>query len=215
MTVSLSANIPAGVVFQFFKMFFNVAVWIFCREKTQPYDSCDSLISSSMSPWYITVEMLAHSAARTSNTTRPRAKINQPFRVLRSCDCWLTCQSDGAAVHAPPEARLVTEWRRPVSLAVTVLVVVAHLQYIKKGQLSVRWAENAAAGLSFPHAYTWVFAKHCAALSMQPGRSPGYSAHTRKVINELCSRNWMQTWVTTARSPAVFIMDSSTDYFCT
>lgn len=45
---------------------------------------------------------------------------------------WLTCLSDRTTVHTPTETCLVTEGRRPVSLTVTVLVVIAHLQYIKR-----------------------------------------------------------------------------------
>lgn len=39
----------------------------------------------------------------------------------------LTCLPDGAAVCASPKAKLVTEGRRPVGLAVAVLPVVTHL----------------------------------------------------------------------------------------
>lgn len=46
--------------------------------------------------------------------------------------CRVTCKPDGAAVNAPPEPGLVAERRSPVSLTVAVLVVVAHLQCIKK-----------------------------------------------------------------------------------
>lgn len=45
---------------------------------------------------------------------------------------WLTCLPDRTTVHTPTETCLVTEGRRPVSLTVTVLVVIAHLQYIKR-----------------------------------------------------------------------------------
>lgn len=39
-----------------------------------------------------------------------------------------TCQPHGPAVDAPPEAFLLAEGRSPVSFAVAVLLVVAHLR---------------------------------------------------------------------------------------
>lgn len=44
----------------------------------------------------------------------------------------LTGQSDGATVQTPSKTSFVTERRRPVSLTMTVFVVVAHLQDVKR-----------------------------------------------------------------------------------
>lgn len=69
------------------------------------------------------------------NDTRKTFKFNdlKCNKSLLWCNSyWLTCLPDRTTVHTPTETCLVTEGRRPVSLTVTVLVVIAHLQYIKR-----------------------------------------------------------------------------------
>lgn len=77
---------------------------------------------------YIMVKMLKNDTLKTF--TFNDLKCN---KSLLWCNSYgLTCLPDRTTVHTPTETCLVTEGRRPVSLTVTVLVVIAYLQYIKR-----------------------------------------------------------------------------------